>query len=199
MRGAKLGLVIVIAFAGCRGSKDNKQHDKTKGDTKQSKSVPNTSKQNTREVRQMFAQLRVGLVRYRAKHEHYLGTGKERERWPPVLSYGQQHGALSTPDVWKKLGVKRRPATLRCSYAVVTGKANDLSNVGEIARKRFGMRIVDKRTSSTGQVGRSIKRVPDDDWFYLFAECDGDGDPKRNAFWLLRHDLPNTFRIDRQH
>ncbi len=194
---------FVLMFAACAvmtgcGNKDKDGGKGTKKGNVAAK-VPNTSKKNTAEVRQVFAQLRIGLEQYRVENNAYLSTGKESERWPPVLSHGQSHGALTAPAAWKTLKVKRDPKTLRCSYVVVAGKANDISNVGPIARKRFGMTEVDVRTSSTGQIDRSIKKVPDQEWFYLLAECDGDGDPKRNAFWLLRNDLRNTFRVDRTH
>jgi len=172
--------------------------DKNKAGAKTA-NVPNTSRKNALEVRRMFAEFRVREEQYRTKHNAYLATGSEDDRWPPVLAYGAKHDALPTRPAWHKLGTKLDPEALRCSYAVVTGAANDLSNVGQIARKRFGMTQVDKRTSSAGQVDRSIKKVPDQPWFYLLAECDGDGDPKRNAFWLLRSDLRQTFRVDRRH
>lgn len=172
--------------------------DKSKAGAKPVK-VPNTSTKNALEVRRVFAEFRVREEQYRTEHNAYLATGSEDARWPPVLAYGKKHAALTLPPAWQKLHIKLDPKALRCSYAVVTGAANDASNVGAIAQKRFGMTQVDKRTSSAGQIDRSIKKIPDQSWFYLLAECDGDGDPKRNAFWLLRSDLRQTFRVDRRH
>jgi len=174
---------VLLLTSGCGDKKSSGDKAGEGGKATGAAKVPNTARKNSREVRAVFSEFRLRMQQYRVENGEFPANADDSERWPPVLAYGKQHGTLTRPTIWKKLHIKVDPSKLRCGYAVVAGKANDVSTLGTVAKTRFS----------------KLSKVPTTDWFYVLAECDGDGDPKRNAFWLQRSDLRDTLRVDAKH
>ncbi len=111
------------------------------------------------EINTVFAAFRLSQESYRSENNVYLALGNsDSDRYPqtPSPSAYQIVGDSNYPDTWTDLVLDLKQSYLRCSYGGGAGTASDTS-VGSIA-------------SSFNYT------TPDESWFYIFAQCDIDGD-----------------------
>lgn len=138
------------------------------------------------EVPVIFAELKVRQEQFALEHNEYLPTGSgDDELFPsfnpgrdpvnlvladspvPPEPYGTEYPAPS----WQTLRMAPDKTQLYCGYVAITGAASDVANVGAHA-------------STTFQLGGSIS-VPAQNWYYLLAQCDFDGDDLNSMYFSL--------------
>lgn len=116
------------------------------------------------EVNTVFAALKVAEQTYQTENLSFLETGTDESDIWPANPNGDKKSAANPPQAWQDIGAKLSTPTLYCGYVVITGKANDDSNIGNIA-------------TTLGW-----DTAPDEDWFYIIARCDQDGDGEQTVF-----------------
>lgn len=123
------------------------------------------------EIARMFTALSLAEEQYYAENGTFISTGAdEGVMWPSTpASEGGPNALTPLPATWQALGFDiSGGGNAYCSYVVIAGAAGDDANLGAKAAE-FGMTT-----------------APPEDWFYILAECDFDGDPTVNSFYFKR-------------
>src|SRR5882724_3747828 len=120
------------------------------------------------EVGAWFAELKVREEQYAVENGKYLSTSaSESATFPATPSAsGQAIGAL--PTTWQTLKFRLPETTARCGYVVIAGTKGDAA--GAIATTTFAY------------------TPPANNWFYLLAHCDLDGNSAVDSYYFISND-----------
>ena len=171
-------IVVLLSWMACSSKDDMKPG--TVADEPGASPSKLTRKAAAAEVPAIFAELRLRQEQYHVENGAYLSTGKEEADYHPARPAGKAGRQSLTPQpaAWDQLRVTPEETQVACAYVAIAGAGDDATNIGPIA-KSFGM-----------------EEAPSSNWFYLVAECDSDGDPKKNAFFFTRSDSQDTQKRD---
>lgn len=124
------------------------------------------------EVAAMFAELKIRQEAYQVENGSYLSTGtSETDVWP-----GAPTGTTAPmeiyplPNLWKALRFQSDKSAVLCSYVSISGSPGDASPVGSVASTDFSY------------------VPPNNNWYYILAECDANNDPTINSYYFARSD-----------
>jgi len=109
-------------------------------------------------------QLRAREAAYHERYGMYLPTAAtETDTFPAHPAPGGQD-IDTLPASWQALNVKTGRHELQCTYAVIVGGEKD--KAGDLAGEWFNW------------------SAPAEDWYYILARCDFDGDPNTDSFYF---------------
>jgi prepilin-type N-terminal cleavage/methylation domain-containing protein len=118
------------------------------------------------EVSAMFAEFHTRQEQYYIENNSYLATGaNESARHPASPSGPDSPTTLSPlPPDWSSLRMSPAYTAVYCAYVARAGAAG----------------------AATGAIAQSlgVPASPTQDWYYLLAECDFDGDSTTNSIYL---------------
>jgi prepilin-type N-terminal cleavage/methylation domain-containing protein len=126
------------------------------------------------EVQPLFNDLRVRLEQYLQERGTYPPTIGEGTLHPPATPNGTLHVLSSTtvllPQAWRDIKVRiSGNDQVYCGYTWVTGLATKGDNIGDVAK-------------AAPPLGFGFT-APATDWYYLFAQCDMNGDGKFSYYF----------------
>jgi hypothetical protein len=153
--GTTLGFMLLVAIVGALAACGQKNDEASQRASRAT------------EVPSMFAELHMREQQYYLENvNEYVSTGdKEGDAWPTRPPTRSARAIAPLPATWQRLGVKPPREQVYCSYVAVAGKANNATGIGPKATE-FGF------------------AAPAQNWYYLLAECDADGDPTVNAYYF---------------
>ncbi|MBX3159164.1 MAG: hypothetical protein KF773_24560 [Deltaproteobacteria bacterium] len=118
------------------------------------------------EVTAYFNDLRMRIEQFAEEHGSFPPTLGESMGWPAAASMSKQP-IFPLPAAWEAIRMMPTgPTEVYCSYTWATGAGGDATNVGPQAAAFFAF------------------TAPDQDWYYLLAHCDLDGDPLVDSFYF---------------
>lgn len=129
-----------------------------------------TRKAKSSEVQRIFADFKIRQGQYQFENGVYLSTNASNSEdvFPATPAGPDKPQEIATwPDTWLELKIQPDPNALYCSYVAVAGERGDNTNIGTIAQS-FG-----------------FTDAPEEDWFYLLAECDFDGNAGVNSLYFM--------------
>ena len=131
-----------------------------------------TSRAKATEVNAIFTELSLRQEQHHLEHGRYLSTGSSESDMHPATPSGpdQAQALRPLPDTWDALRVQTDQNAVYCSYVAIAGRGGDDSDIGTIASTTFGF------------------EAPMQDWYYLLAECDFDGNPNVNSRYFTASD-----------
>ncbi|HEU4731643.1 MAG TPA: hypothetical protein VFT22_27295, partial [Kofleriaceae bacterium] len=120
------------------------------------------------EVGAFFAELKVREEQYAVENGAYLSTGASEGATFPATP-GPRGQALGTlPATWQALRIRTPESTALCGYVVIAGRRSD--SAGAIASTTFSY------------------TPPANNWFYLLAHCDLDGNSAVDSYYFTSND-----------
>jgi prepilin-type N-terminal cleavage/methylation domain-containing protein len=125
-----------------------------------------TRKARGAEAQAMMAALRVAEEQYHLENGEYLATGTTEGSTHPATPTNTSQSFLPLPAAWTQLRVRIPEENGYCGYVVLTGVANDATNLGAMAQA-FG-----------------LTAAPATDWYYILAHCDLDGNNARDSYYF---------------
>lgn len=128
-----------------------------------------TRRAKSSEVPKVFADIKVRQEQYHFENGIYLATGASDTDYFPAVPAGpdQPQDVTSRPTTWQDLKLQADKNALYCAYVVIAGERGDSTNIGTTAQS-FG-----------------FNSAPEEDWFYMLAECDFDGNPGVNSLYFM--------------
>lgn len=124
------------------------------------------------EVAAIFAEIKIRQEAFNVEAGEYMSTGTgETDVWPGAPTGTSAPMAfLPLPATWAALRFASDKSAVYCSYVSIAGDAGDSANVGTIAYTDFSF------------------SPPNNNWYYILAECDANNDPTENSFYFARSD-----------
>lgn len=131
-----------------------------------------TRKAKAAEVPALFSQIKIRQGQYHNENGIYISTGTGDNDYFPSAPAGPENAAAITalPLSWQQLKLQPDQTSLYCAYVTIAGERGDSSNIGAVANS-FG-----------------FNTAPQEDWFYIIAECDFDDDPADNSLYFMASD-----------
>ena len=148
-----------------------------------------TQKARASEVPAMLGEFKLRQQAFYLENDEYLSTGANDDDYFPSASplpgRAQDFDLTLSPappdpqgteypgPSWQTLRMKPDKSTLYCVYVSIAGRGGDDTNVGP------------KAAGAPFSMGSTDLPVPINNWFYVMAECDFDGDGTPSRYFTL--------------
>ena len=128
-----------------------------------------TRRAKSSEVPKVFSDIKVRQGEYHFENGVYVSTGASDGDYFPAAPAGpdRPQDITSLPASWQALKLQPEGNALYCAYVTIAGERGDGSNIGPVAQS-FG-----------------FTEAPQEDWFYMLAECDFDDNPAVNSLYFM--------------
>lgn len=133
-----------------------------------------TAKARASEVDAIFAEFKIKQEQYHTENGVYLSTSAandDSDYHPAAPGPNSAQTIAPLPALWQTLRMAPDTTALYCAYVTIAGAGGDDTNIGATAQA-FDMTT-----------------APNQNWYYLVAECDFDSDSTVNSIYFARSDV----------